>query len=85
MEDEWRYEAACAGISTDLFFPVGNTGAALDQADEAKAICRRCPVSDECLQWALNTGQTFGVWGGLTEDERRDVRRREYREKRESA
>ncbi|MGD0687485.1 MAG: WhiB family transcriptional regulator, partial [Streptosporangiaceae bacterium] len=68
--------AACQDEDPELFFPIGNTGPALVQIEEAKAVCRRCPVLDSCLQWALDSGQDSGVWGGLSEDERRDLKRR---------
>jgi WhiB family transcriptional regulator, redox-sensing transcriptional regulator len=71
----WRYEAACRDADPDLFFPVGPTGPALRQVDEAKRICRNCPVQARCLAWALDHGVTDGVWGGTTEDERRAIRR----------
>ncbi len=76
----WRSYAACREEDPELFFPVGNTGAALVQIEEAKAVCRRrCPVMERCLQWALETGQEAGVWGGLSEDERRAMKRRASR------
>jgi len=68
-----------------LFFPVGSSGPALAQVAEAKAVCRRCPVSGECLAWALASGQDDGVWGGLSEDERRALRRNQDRPVREVA
>jgi WhiB family transcriptional regulator, redox-sensing transcriptional regulator len=71
----WRDEAACRHADTDLFFPVGSAGPALRQVDEAKRICRTCPVQARCLAWALDLGVTDGVWGGTTEDERRAIRR----------
>ncbi|MFF4975589.1 WhiB family transcriptional regulator [Streptomyces sp. NPDC001083] len=74
--DNWRESAACRSVDPDLFFPIGSTGPALPQVEEAKAVCRRCPVRDECLCWALDTGQTIGVWGGTSENERRALRRR---------
>jgi WhiB family redox-sensing transcriptional regulator len=49
------------------------------QIEEAKVVCRRCDVRDECLQWALESGQDHGVWGGLSEDERRTLKRRNAR------
>jgi len=64
---DWRHDAACRDEDPELFFPIGNTGPALIQIDEAKAVCRRCPVVDECLLWALESGQDAGVWGGLSE------------------
>jgi WhiB family redox-sensing transcriptional regulator len=71
----WRAESACRDTSPDLFFPVGTTGAALRQIDEAKAVCRECPVSGDCLEFALITNQDSGIWGGTCEDERRKLRR----------
>jgi WhiB family redox-sensing transcriptional regulator len=70
----WREDAACGDADPDLFFPIGTTGNALRQIDEAKRICRFCPVQIQCLAWALETGVTDGVWGGVTEDERRAIR-----------
>ncbi|WP_217242745.1 WhiB family transcriptional regulator [Streptomyces sp. AC555_RSS877] len=74
--DNWRDHAACRQEDPDLFFPIGSTGPALVQQEQAKAVCRRCPVREQCLQWALDTGQTLGVWGGTSENERRALRRR---------
>jgi len=59
--------------------PVGNTGPALAQIEEAKKICERCSVKEPCLAWALESGQDAGVWGGLSEDERRAMKRRAAR------
>ena len=53
---DWRHRAACRDEDPELFFPIGNTGPALLQIEEAKAVCRRCDVR-ECLQWALESGQ----------------------------
>ena len=68
---DWRHHALCRDEDPELFFPIGNTGPALLQIEEAKQVCRRCDVRDACLQWALEAGQDHGVWGGLSEDERR--------------
>lgn len=76
---DWRHRAACLDEDPELFFPIGTTGPALMQVDEAKAICNRCEAVDECLSWALSSGQDAGVWGGLSEDERRAVKRRRVR------
>ncbi|MFH8698993.1 WhiB family transcriptional regulator [Streptomyces chartreusis] len=73
---DWRHDAVCWNEDPELFFPIGSTGPALMQIEEAKAVCRRCPVADQCLQWALESGQSEGVWGGLAEDERRSLKRR---------
>src|SRR6478735_390061 len=67
---DWRHRAACLTEDPELFFPVGNTGPALMQIQEAKKVCKRCDVREACLQWALDAGQDHGVWGGLSEDER---------------
>ncbi|MFE9650399.1 WhiB family transcriptional regulator [Streptomyces sp. NPDC006365] len=67
---EWLLRAACADEDPELFFPVGTTGPALQDVEAAKEVCARCPVSYQCLAWALETGQTSGVWGGTCEEER---------------
>jgi WhiB family transcriptional regulator, redox-sensing transcriptional regulator len=76
---DWRHEAACREVDPELFFPIGNSGPALLQIDEAKQVCRRCSVMDECLRWAIDSGQDAGVWGGMSEDERRTLKRRTIR------
>ncbi|MEW2078772.1 WhiB family transcriptional regulator [Streptomyces sp. NPDC013433] len=76
---DWRTRGACMREDPELFFPIGNTGPALLQIEEAKAVCRRCPVIEQCLQWALESGEDSGVWGGLSEDERRALKRRAAR------
>ncbi|MBX3312324.1 MAG: WhiB family transcriptional regulator [Microbacteriaceae bacterium] len=82
---DWRDKAACLTVEDpELFFPVGNTGPALDQIEKAKAICATCSVTDNCLQYALETSQDSGVWGGLSEDERRTLKRRAARARRAS-
>ncbi|MBB4929945.1 WhiB family redox-sensing transcriptional regulator [Lipingzhangella halophila] len=73
---DWRYHAACRDEDPELFFPIGNSGPALIQIEEAKDVCRSCPVTNSCLQWALESGQDSGVWGGMSEDERRALKRR---------
>ncbi|WP_420110988.1 WhiB family transcriptional regulator [Pseudactinotalea sp.] len=79
---DWRHNAACLTEDPELFFPIGNTGPALVQIEEAKAVCRRCDVSDACLRWAIESGQDSGVWGGMSEDERRALKRRTARARR---
>ncbi|MBV2353038.1 WhiB family transcriptional regulator [Streptomyces sp. J2-1] len=74
--ENWRDDAACRHEDPDLFFPVGTTGPAHVQARQAKGVCAGCPVREQCLDWALDTGQSIGVWGGTTENERRALRRR---------
>ena len=58
------------------YFPRNDLDAMLLQVEQAKAVCQRCSVTSECLQWALDSGQDAGVWGGMSEDERRLMKRR---------
>lgn len=82
MSAQWTRRAACAGSDEpDLWFPVGEKGPALLQAAEAQAACRRCPVIEICLAWALDNHIHEGVWGGATEEERKSIRRRAARDK----
>ena len=66
----WQDDANCKGANADLFFP--ERGAS---TRAAKAICRECAVREECLEFAITTGEKFGIWGGLSERERRRIRR----------
>jgi WhiB family redox-sensing transcriptional regulator len=75
MED-WRHQAACLDHDPETFFPTGATGPIWQEVERAKAICAGCPVSAPCLEWALDSGQLAGVWGGLSEQERRWCARR---------
>ncbi|MFE7706946.1 WhiB family transcriptional regulator [Streptomyces sp. NPDC057486] len=77
--ENWRMHAACRDEDPDLFFPIGSTGPALVQTEEAKEVCRGCPVREQCLEWAMENGQDSGVWGGLGEAERRAKKRRTRR------
>jgi WhiB family redox-sensing transcriptional regulator len=76
---DWRDRARCRAEDPELFFPVGTGPQAQVDRQRAKAICRQCPSIEPCRRWALSTGQDSGVWGGLDEDERRALRRREQR------
>jgi WhiB family transcriptional regulator, redox-sensing transcriptional regulator len=69
--ENWRSLAACQSADPDLFFPVSSSGPSLAQVAQAKAICAGCQVRRECLAFALRTDQVHGVWGGLSEQERR--------------
>ena len=72
---DWRDDAACRDADPELFFPDGDLRSARLQVKAAKLTCRACPVSAICLSWALDNGQEAGIWGGLTEDERRRLYR----------
>ena len=71
----WRNEAVCKDTDPELFFPVGTTGQALLQIDRAKEVCCECPVKVRCLDFAIETNQDSGIWGGTSEEERRNIRR----------
>jgi len=75
----WWSRAACATADPDLFFPISHSGPALRQVMRAKAICARCEIQRECLRYALDAGSIQGVWGGMTEMERRRLIRRNRR------
>lgn len=72
---DWRDNAECRRHDPDLWFPVGHSAGWTAQIREAKKICGRCPVADRCLEWAVETGQPNGIWGGLTEGERLELLR----------
>lgn len=78
----WSGEALCKGMDTNIFF--GYTG---EEIDRAKKICAACPVKEVCLKTALENHEDSGVWGGLAENERENIRRREryHRKKKKSA
>ena len=66
----WQDDGACLGADPDLFFPERG-----ESTREAKEICRGCDVREVCLEYALTAGEKFGIWGGLSERERRRIRR----------
>jgi WhiB family transcriptional regulator, redox-sensing transcriptional regulator len=74
----WLRRAACINADPDLFFPDDSRS----PAHEAKEWCARCPVQPECLEYALAAGEEFGVWGGLTEKERRNLLRADHAQRR---
>ncbi|WP_289849007.1 WhiB family transcriptional regulator [Actinoallomurus spadix] len=66
--------AECQKVDPEVFFPIGSGSLTPAQVAEARAVCGRCPVRQDCLRYALETGQGHGVWGGIDEDERRVMR-----------
>lgn len=66
-DDAWREQAACRGSEVD-FHPTDRVG-----VDSARTVCAGCSVRRECLAYALKHGETLGVWGGLSEDERKQL------------
>lgn len=69
-DKSWQDMANCLGVDPDLFFP--ERGAS---TREAKEVCKGCVVRDDCLEYALANGEKFGIWGGMSERERRRIRR----------
>ena len=81
MEDRgWQARSNCMGVDPDLFFP--ERGAS---TREAKEVCRGCVVREDCLEYALDNGEKFGIWGGMSERERRRLRRARALERRAQA
>ncbi len=79
--ETWRARAACRGPETGLFFPPSNTERRDDRERRearAKAICRECPVRRDCLDHAVQVGESHGIWGGLNETERRGLLESSY-------
>jgi WhiB family redox-sensing transcriptional regulator len=69
-ENAWMELGNCQGLDPDLFFPARGASTA-----EAKAVCGQCVVQEQCLEYALTHRERFGIWGGLSERERRRLRR----------
>jgi WhiB family redox-sensing transcriptional regulator len=67
---DWRAAGACVTADPDLFFPISARGAGVQQADRAVRICASCQVRRQCLEFAMRTGETEGIWGGTTPEER---------------
>jgi WhiB family redox-sensing transcriptional regulator len=68
LNQQWRDAAACSRFPVELFFPLVE-----GEAVEAKSICNSCEVRSKCLEFAIAAGERFGVWGGLTSQERRSL------------
>jgi WhiB family transcriptional regulator, redox-sensing transcriptional regulator len=84
---DWQEQAACRSYDNVLFFgPDQGESEREKQAREAraKAVCQRCPVADPCLEFAMETNQKYGIWGGLTDKERASLKRRRARARRAS-
>jgi len=73
----WTDYAACEGMSTDVFFPQQ-----WESIKPAEKICHRCPVIQECLEYAITNEEWYGIWGGLSENRRRELIRQKRREER---
>lgn len=66
----WKKQANCLGIDPELFYPERGVS-----SSNAKSVCKGCVVKEECLEFALRNGEKFGIWGGMSERERRILRR----------
>ncbi|MBT8239731.1 MAG: WhiB family transcriptional regulator [Acidimicrobiia bacterium] len=75
LDVSWRRNAACRDTDPGLFFPVGVTGSALVQIEDAREVCMSCSCQEACLEFALRSNQDTGIWGGASEEERRHLRR----------
>jgi WhiB family redox-sensing transcriptional regulator len=74
--DNWRVRAACrTGGVHELFFPDGHTGRYDNQIEQAKSLCRRCPVTTECATTAIKRAEEHGIWGALDVSDLRRIRR----------
>lgn len=81
-EQSWRTEAACRSLPDTMFFLAGDDFEGMRQAKDE---CARCPVKEPCLEFAILTNQSLGIWGGTTPNERRQIRRAWLRELREAS
>jgi WhiB family redox-sensing transcriptional regulator len=76
---DWRAAGACLSADLDLFFPIAASGLAGRQIYEARRICAGCQVLQQCLDLAMRTGETHGIWDGTTPEERISARRQRLR------
>ncbi len=75
VEPTWRQDALCHGMGSDLFYPVGTTGAAVEQIAAAKSICQNCIAKLACLDFAMQNDEQYGIWGETTQQERHQLRK----------
>jgi WhiB family redox-sensing transcriptional regulator len=73
--NDWRDDAACSNSDSELFFPIAGeaTPAGRAQYNEARAVCARCPVRADCLDYSIESGLDHGMFGGMTPSERREL------------
>jgi WhiB family redox-sensing transcriptional regulator len=84
---DWQEQAACREYDNILFFGEDFGESELERQareGEAKSVCQRCPVAEPCLEFAIETNQKYGIWGGLTDKERASLKRRRARARRAS-
>jgi WhiB family redox-sensing transcriptional regulator len=73
MMIDWSHKASCLAVDPELFFPISPEGLGHAQMERAKVVCHDCPVRQPCLDYALTTGQAYGVWGGTDPAQRREL------------
>jgi WhiB family redox-sensing transcriptional regulator len=71
----WRAASACLNADPDMFFPVAAGTAASKETARALRICQGCPVRQQCLDFAMQSGEKDGIWGGTTPEQRIRARR----------
>ncbi len=84
---DWQEDAACREHENTLFFGPDHQESELEKQSRearAKTVCHSCPVAEQCLEFAMDTNQKYGIWGGLTDRERASLKRRRARARRAS-
>jgi WhiB family transcriptional regulator, redox-sensing transcriptional regulator len=76
----WWELAACRSADPELFFPISSTGAEQANVVRAKALCGRCDIRQRCLDYAIDSHQAHGIWGGTSEEERQVIVARRRRD-----
>lgn len=83
LNKSWREQSACLGADPEWWFPHNSEGTKKSSGHtantrKAKKICMECPVRIDCLEYAMSTGQYWGIWGGFDFDERTQLRKTKY-------
>jgi len=70
VNQPWHVAAACLGLNTEMFYPYRTD---IEGVEQVRPICMRCPVRQQCLQFAIDNDERFGVWGGMSAIERNQL------------
>lgn len=81
---DWRAAGACLSADPDLFFPISKGAVTDQQVTVALSVCAGCPVREQCLDFAMQTAEVNGIWGGTTPEERIRARRKATRRRKEA-
>lgn len=76
VDVSWQDDAKCLDEKPELFFPVGDTKKSINQTKKAVSICKSCKVAVRCLEYSIKENLEYGVYGGLSEDERKALKRK---------